>query len=209
MFFNAHMSRHMSNPGRTSRQRMAAALLVFCLGGAVLAPAAPALAAGAAVAASEESVQAAYLHKFLNYAEWPPASFPQADTPYVIGVAGDDTVADELARIAAGRSVNNRGVIVKRVLPGDSANALSALHMLYIGRSERPRLAQWLRQAKGHPILTVTAADGALEQGSIINFRTVDDRVRFEVSVDTAEQSGLRLNSRLFSVATNVVKGNR
>jgi hypothetical protein len=205
MFSNAYMS----SPVRTSRRRMAAALLVLCLGGAVLAPAAPAVAAGAAIAASEESVQAAYLHKFLNYAEWPPASFPQADTPYVIGIAGDDLVADELARIAAGRSVNNRGVIVKRVLPGDSLNALSALHMLYIGRNERPRLAQWLRQAKGHPILTVTAADGALEQGSIINFRTVDDRVRFEVSVDTAEQSGLRLNSRLFSVATNVVKGNR
>jgi hypothetical protein len=192
----------MTSP-RQRRRRIGAALLAFWLGAAALAPAA---AAGTQLAASEERVQAAYLHKFLNYADWPPASFPQADTPYVIGVAGDDAVADELARIAAGRSVNNRGVIVKRLLPGDSA---TDLHMLYIGRGERPRQAQWLRQAKGRPILTVTAADGALEQGSIINFRTVDERVRFEVSADMAEQSGLRLNSRLFSVATNVVKGNR
>jgi hypothetical protein len=58
-------------------------------------------------------------------------------------------------------------------------------------------------------MLTVTAVDGGLEQGSIINFRTVDERVRFEVSADAAEQSGIRLNSRLFSVAMNVVKGNR
>jgi hypothetical protein len=200
MFSHTHMS---------SRRKMVSALLILCLGGAGLAPVLPAAAAGAAIAATEESVQAAYLHKFLNYAEWPPASLPQPDTPYVIGVAGDDAVVDELARIAAGRSVNNRGVIVKRVLPGDSSNVLSALHMLYIGRGERAHQAQWLRQAKGRPILTVTATDGALDQGSIINFRTVDDRVRFEVSADTAEQSGLRLNSRLFSVATNVVKGNR
>ncbi|MGB9110438.1 MAG: YfiR family protein, partial [Telluria sp.] len=68
---------------------------------------------------------------------------------------------------------------------------------------------QWLRMAKGRAVLTVTAAEGGLEQGSIINFRTVDERVRFELSLDAAEQSGLRLNSRLFSVATNVVKGNR
>jgi hypothetical protein len=200
----------MTSP-RQRRRRIGAALLAFWLAAAALAPAVPAAAATdqqgvRQLAASEERVQAAYLHKFLNYADWPPASFPQADTPYVIGVAGDDAVADELARIAAGRSVNNRGVIVKRLLPGDSANDL---HMLYIGRGERPRQAQWLRQAKGRPILTVTAADGALEQGSIINFRTVDERVRFEVSADMAEQSGLRLNSRLFSVATNVVKGNR
>jgi hypothetical protein len=197
----------MSSSYRERRRRFRAALLALWLGAASLAPALPAAAAGTPIAASEESVQAAYLHKFLNYAEWPPASFPQPDTPYVIGVAGDDTVADELARIAAGRSVNNRGVIVKRLLPGDSSSALGALHMLYIGRNERAHQAQWLRQVKGRPVLTVTAADGALEQGSIINFRTVDERVRFEVSVDMAEQSGLHLNSRLFSVATNVVKG--
>jgi hypothetical protein len=182
------------------------AVTVLWLGAAGLNIATPAAAAGAGMVASEEKVEAAYLHKFLNYADWPPPAFAQADTPYVIGVAGDDTVADELARIAAGRSVNNRGVIVKRLLPGDTVNGL---HMLYIGRGERARLAQWLHQAKGRPILTVSALDGALEQGSIINFRIVEDRVRFELSLDAAEQSSIRLNSRLFSVATNVVKGSR
>ncbi|MGZ5183462.1 MAG: YfiR family protein [Ramlibacter sp.] len=191
------------------RLRLGAALLSFLLGAAALAPAVPALAAAPALTASEEKVQAAYLYKFLNYAEWPPASFAQPDTPYVIGVVADDAVADELARIAAGRSVNNRGVIVKRLLPGEATAALGGLHMLYIGGNEHARQAQWLRQATGRPILTVTAFDGGLEQGSIINFRTVDERVRFEVSADAAEHSGIRLNSRLFSVAMNVIKGNR
>jgi hypothetical protein len=186
-----------------ARRHIGAALAALWLAAAGLSCATPA-AAGPAIVASEEQVEAAYLHKFLNYAEWPPASFPQANTPFVIGIAGDELVADELARIAAGRSVNNRGVIVKRVFPGD---ALNDLHMLFIGRNERARLAQWLRQAKGRPLLTVSATEGALEQGSIINFRTVDDRVRFEVSVDAAEQSNIHLSSRLFAVATNVVKG--
>jgi len=187
------------------RPRLGAALVALCLAGAGLPLAAPA-AAAPPIAASAERIQAAYLHKFLNYVDWPVAMLPQADTPYVIGIAGDDTVADELARIAAGRSVNNRGVIVKRVLPGD---ALGGIHLLYIGEGERARQVPWLRMAKGRPILTVTATDGALEQGSVINFQTVDGRVRFEVSIDAAEQVGLRLNSRLFSVATNVVKGSR
>jgi hypothetical protein len=194
------------SPRKRGRRRLAAGLVGLWLASAGLLPATPAAAAGTSLVATEEKVEAAYLHKFLNYADWPPAAFPHADTPYVIGVAGDDPVADELAHIAAGRSVNNRGVIVKRLLPGD---ALTDLHMLFIGPAERARQAQWLRQAKGRPILTVTASDGALEQGAIINFRVVDDRVRFEVSVDAADQSDIRLSSRLFTVATNVVKGNR
>jgi hypothetical protein len=161
-------------------------------------------AAEAATTATEERVEAAYLHKFLNYAEWPAAAFPKPDSPYVIGLVGDDAVADELARIAAGRTVNGRGVVVKRVLPGESLNDL---HVLFVGRAERPRLGQWLRQTKGRPILTVTDADGALEQGSVINFLLWDERVRFEVSIDAAERNNIRLSSRLFAVATNVVKG--
>lgn len=194
----------MSPAKKRGRRSLAAGLVGLWLAASGLLPARPACAAGTTMVATEERVEAAYLHKFLNYADWPPAAFPRADTPYVIGVAGDDAVADELAHIAAGRSVNNRGVIVKRVLPGDSLNDL---HMLFIGPAERARQVQWLRQAKGRPILTVTAADGSLEQGAIINFRTVDDRVRFEVSVDAAEQNDIRLSSRLFTVATNVVKG--
>jgi hypothetical protein len=194
-----------SSRRQARRRRIGAVLAALWLAAAGLSCATPvAAAAGPDLVASEERVEAAYLHKFLNYAEWPTASFPQPDTPYVIGVAGDDTVADELARIAVSRSVNNRGVIVKRLLPGDSLNGL---HMLFIGRGERVRQVQWLRQAKGRPILTVSAMEGALDLGSIINFRTVDERVRFEVSVDAAEQNNIHLSSRLFAVATNVVKG--
>ncbi|QOY94843.1 YfiR family protein [Massilia sp. UMI-21] len=196
---------HTTSSPHGRRRCIGAALTALFLAGAGLPLAVPA-ASAAAIVASAERVQAAYLHRFLNYVEWPAATLAQADAPYVIGIAGDDAVADELARIAAGRSVNNRGVIVKRVFPGDP---LGGLHVLFIGDGERARLAQWLRMAKGRPILTVSSFEGGLDQGSIINFQTVDNRVRFEVSVEAAEQHGLRLNSRLFSVATNVVKGSR
>jgi hypothetical protein len=204
MLFKSRMAGTAGQPQPARRSLAAVGFAVVLSLGAGMHWFPPAAAAEAASALSEERVKAAYLHKFLNYAEWPPAAFPKPDTPYVIGLVGDDAVADELARIAAGRTVNGRGVVVKRVLPGES---LSDLHLLFIGRGERARLAQWLRQAKGRPILTVTDAEGALEQGSVINFQVSDERVRFEVSVDAAAQNNVRLSSRLFAVATNVVKG--
>ncbi|WP_020653701.1 YfiR family protein [Massilia niastensis] len=191
-----------AQPGRPSLAAFAlACLLSVCAG---LPWCAPALAADSAAVASEDSVKAAYLHKFLNYAEWPSTAFARADAPYVIGVAGDDAVADELARIAAGKTVGNRGVVIKRVFAGETLNDL---HMLFIGRGERPRQAQWLRQSKGRTILVVTDDEGSFDEGSIINFRIVDERVRFEVSIPAAEQNRLQLSSRLFSVATRVIKG--
>jgi hypothetical protein len=58
-------------------------------------------------------------------------------------------------------------------------------------------------------VLTVTESDNGLQQGSVINFRLVEDRVRFEVSLPAAEKCGLKLSSRLLSVAYHVLKGSQ
>ena len=59
------------------------------------------------------------------------------------------------------------------------------------------------------PVLTVTETGRNLRQDSVINFRVVDERVRFEVSLDAAEKNNLKLSSRLLAVAYKVQRGNR
>jgi hypothetical protein len=154
---------------------------------------------------SETSVKAAYVLKFLNYVEWPAASFAAEDAPYVIGVAGDEAMLAELQRQAAGRALQRHPVIARKVGGGDLP---SGLHLLYIGaHGDRAREGALLRQAKQQSVLLVTDFDGALDQGSMINFRLVDDRVRFEVALDPVRRAGLELNTRLLSVAIAVNKG--
>lgn len=38
----------------------------------------------------------------------------------------------------------------------------------------------------------------------MINFRVVDGRVRFEVALDTLEEAGLKVSSRMLGVALHV-----
>jgi hypothetical protein len=148
-------------------------------------------------------VKAAFLHKFLNYVEWPPATFETSDAPYVIGIINADDVADELTRIAAAHKVNNRPVMVKRL---GAADSLNGIHVLFIGKAEKARLPQLLKQSSQY-VLDVTETEGALAQGSMINFRLVDNRVRFEVSLDAVDKAGLKLSARLLAVASAVIKG--
>jgi hypothetical protein len=54
-------------------------------------------------------------------------------------------------------------------------------------------------------ILTVSEGERGLEQGSAINFLTSEDRVSFEISLDSAEQGGHRISSRMLAVARRVV----
>ncbi|MGB5132102.1 MAG: YfiR family protein [Steroidobacteraceae bacterium] len=150
---------------------------------------------------SELSIKAAYLYKFAGYVEWPPDA--QSDTlePFVIGVLASDTFADELAKITAGRTINNRPISVRRIKADEP---LGGVEILFVAEHDRNRLDQLLVPARQLPILTVTETVGAISAGSIINFTTEKQRVRFEVSLAAAEHSRLKLSSRLLAVAARV-----
>lgn len=194
-------------PDRTRRLACRALALPFALPFALAA--AGALAPGRALGAApdapalERRVKAAFLYKFLGYAEFPPNAFGEAGGPLLIAVVGSDDMVAELARIAAGRAVAGRPIAVRRVADGD---APPPAHLLFVAGSDGERAGRVLRAAPG-AWLTVTECEGGLRYGSVINFRIIDERVRFDVSLDAADRKNVKLSSRLLTVANRVQKG--
>ena len=188
------MQRSFRPHALTRRLRCIAAVLAL---GAALAPAL------AAEHGSERAIKAAFVSKFIGYVDFPGGATP---APLVIGVIGADDIARELSRIVGARGLNGRAVSVKAMGQGDR---LDAVHVLFVGLAEAERAEQLLRAAAGHGILTITEFDHALRHGSVINFRIVDERVRFEVSLRAAEKAKLKLSSRLLSVAHYIEKAGR
>lgn len=150
---------------------------------------------------TEVRVKAAFLYKFASYVEWPDGVFAQEDSPITIAVLGSERVAAELTQTIANRKVNDRAVIVKRLKPGES---LSGVHILFVSHGATAQLRALTQMARSMSVLTVTESDGALAQGSVINFVVADQRVRFEISRDSANKSKLRLGSGLLAVALHV-----
>lgn len=149
-------------------------------------------------------VKAAYLYKFTSFAEWPSGAFANATSPVVIGVMGDDTLADELEQVVAGRTVNGRPLTVRKLRRGE--DSLDGVHMLFVGRVDKSRMAEVLATLKGRPILTVTDADDALTLGSMINFVVTGERLRFEVALATTEVSRIKISALMLAAAYRVVK---
>ena len=176
----------------------AAALLAT---GAVLPPAA--LAQNGSTQALERRVKAAFLFKFLGYAEFPSGAFGDAGAPVTIGVVGSDEMAAELAQVVAGRQVGGRPILVRNLREGELGGPV---HLLFVAGSDNARAARVLRSAPA-ALITVTECESGLQYGSVINFRIIEQRVRFDVSLDSAEKNNVKLSSRLLTVANRVVKG--
>lgn len=189
-------------PDRTRRRLACRALaLPLLLGAAGAAPCA--IAEGAGGPALERRIKAAFLYKFLGYAEFPPQAFADATVPLTIAIIGSDDMAAELARIAAGRVVAGRPIVGRRIAEHE---APPPAHLLFVAGSDGERAARVLRAAP-EAFLTVTECDGGLRHGSVIDFRIVDQRVRFDVSLAAAEKKNVKLSSRLLAVANRVQKG--
>jgi hypothetical protein len=155
-----------------------------------------------AAAPTEDRIKAAFLYKFAGYVEWPEGKFENAQAPIVIGVLGAEPIAEALLTLTAGRTIANRSMLIKRISIGDPINDL---HILFIGDSQRSHLRELAPQLQAHSVLTVTESEDALAHGSIINFLIMNQRVKFDVSLESAEKSKLRLSSRLLAVAHEVL----
>lgn len=148
---------------------------------------------------SIDAVKATYLFRFASYVEWPPSA--KGDGPFIIGIVGADTVTVHLERLLVGMTVQGRSAKVRRVR---TVADLRGIHMLYVG-AKVFRSAHRLRMnALDKPILLVTDAREGLAGGGVINFIEVNRNLRFEISLDAADRSGLKIDSALLSVAARI-----
>jgi len=160
------------------------------------------LARSESSAASEYQVKAAFLFNFAKFVEWPPNSFSDASAPLRICVFGQDPFGQELRDITNEKTVNGRKLEVSNVADLQQARKCQ---ILFISSSEKKRTQQMLTGLSGMGVLTVGDTKGFAEQGGMINFVLENDRVQFEVSRKAAEQAGLKISSKLLSVAKLVL----
>jgi hypothetical protein len=158
-------------------------------------------AAAQAQQASEATVKAAFLYKFAGYVEWPGTALPAPETAVTIAISGNNEVAEELEKLAPGRKVNGRPVLVRRLRTGEDPRGA---HLVFVGRGE-PNPGALARAAQQAGALVVAEGERGLEQGAAVNFVPVDDRIGFDISLESAEKSGVRISSRMLGVARKVV----
>lgn len=151
---------------------------------------------------SEYQVKAAFLYNFARFIEWPVESFKGENLPLVVGVLGDDPFGGALDQTLNGKSINGRPLIARRLKWGQN---LRDCHLLFICPSEKKRLVQILDSLKGAGVVTISDLDNFCQQGGLIGFILEENKVRFVININVAEQARLRISSKLLSLAKAVL----
>ena len=146
----------------------------------------------------EYDLKAAFLFNFAQFVEWPPEAFPDASSPFVICVLGDDPFGKSLDEIVAHETIRNRRIAVRR---HRDVEEISSCQIVYVGASETPRLSHILAALDGKRILSVGETDPFTAHNGIIQFLVVENRLRLRINIEAAKVAKLSISSQLLRQA--------
>lgn len=148
----------------------------------------------------DDRVKALFLYNLAKFIEWPTTV--SRDT-ISIGIVGSDYLGAALNQTVNGRTINGRGIVVKRI---SDARGAQDCHMLIISGVDPKKLRSVLDAVRGASVLTVGDSDAFSTLGGIIQFKTTGAKVHFLVNLDAAERAHLRISSKLLGLS-QIVRG--
>ncbi|WP_296622337.1 YfiR family protein [Marivirga sp.] len=132
-----------------------------------------------------------FFYSFTKYIEWPEE---KKKGDFVIAVLGDSEIIPLLKEMAEIKKVGDRSIKVVKL---DEVNKGEFYHILFVPTEKNQSFTSIKNNLKDQPCLLVTESEGMARNGSMINFKDVNGKLRFEVNTNTLESSGLKMSQEL------------
>jgi hypothetical protein len=132
---------------------------------------------------------------FVKYVQWPDHT---SDGEFVIGVIGNPEVYQTLNSWYGGKPRGNKTYVIKKF---NSAADVTDCHVVFIDKSKSGEFEAVNAKVKGKGTLIITDKAGLGEKGSAINFKFVDNKLKFELNQKAVEAANLKVAGSLTSMA--------
>ena len=140
--------------------------------------------------------QAAYIYNFAQQLEW-PKSYKSGN--FIIAVYGNDKVVSHLKNIAATKTIKGQKIEVAQYL--NSAQIKKA-HILYVPTKYSKHMATIKSKIGNNSTLLIGNGRGSIAKGAAINFMTINNKLRFEISKSNALKQNIKVSATLLKLAS-------
>jgi hypothetical protein len=141
---------------------------------------------------SENELKTAFIYQIAKFIEWPSSS-----APLRLCVLGGNPFGTALETLR-GKRINERKLDVTLL---DMSADIHECRVLFIATPAERHLERIAALSRGTGVLTIGDTEGLARRGAMINFFLENGKVRFEVNLEAVQQSGLKISSKLLSLA--------
>jgi hypothetical protein len=149
--------------------------------------------------APEHAVKAEFIERFTRFIDWPDSAFASPSAPFVVCAWGRGPLTSQLEQAVSRQPIKARPVRFQHV---ESRDGLQPCHLLYVATPDRAVVRGIVASTRGRPLLSVGDQPGLADEGVLINlFLDAQGFVRFEINLDAARLSGLKISAKLMRLA--------
>ena len=131
--------------------------------------------------ASVYKIKAVFIYNFTQFVDWPAVSFESGDSPFIIGIVGNNPFGSYIEETVSGERVGTHPIIVKHF---NSEKEIDRCHLLYINFSADTKIKETLDAISDKSILTIGEGYNFSKLGGIIRFYTEQNRIRLQINKD-------------------------
>ncbi|MDP8243209.1 MAG: YfiR family protein [Candidatus Hinthialibacter antarcticus] len=151
----------------------------------------------------EYEVKAAFIYNCMLFVDWPNETDNESKKPYTICILGEDPFGKFLNTIARTKTIQSRPIKIQRI---KSLEEFKDAHILFISKNEQRNLKKILETVSDKPILTIADFSGFADNGGVLEFLLINNRVNFRVNEKTANQAKLRMSAQLLNLAVEIIR---
>ncbi|HSU52293.1 MAG TPA: YfiR family protein [Segetibacter sp.] len=146
----------------------------------------------------EYNIKAVFLYNFTQFVDWPPSAFSNAESPFIIGILGEDPFHAALDEAVVGEKVKDHPIIVQRY---HDVKDITTCHILFINLKEESKMKETLSILSGKNILTVSDMPDFAAIGGIVRFASEKNKIRLQINLPASKHADLTISSKLLQVA--------
>lgn len=144
---------------------------------------------------SMNDAKALYIYNFLKHIKWPENS---VGDKYVIGVVGNSSTFNALKSLTTNRRVGTKPIEVVRF---KSAKEITDCQVLFISDERKSEIQTITNQFAGKSCLVIGEASGTTDIGACIDFRVVDNKLKFAINEENTKRQQLIVSRSLIDMA--------
>ncbi len=156
---------------------------------------------GLADGVDEYLLKAVFFERFTRFVEYGSPE-PDNDEFFVITIFGENPFGKRLEQVYNEHRILNKKV---KVVYAGQIDEIGTPDILYIGKDKKPELEELLLHIQG--CKTITIADSPIFSGSgvMINLQVADEKIRFEIDIESAARQNVKFD-RILLVNAIIVK---
>lgn len=152
--------------------------------------------------ANEYNIKAALLFNLTKMVTWPEKRLTASEPDFQVCLFGDNPFDSRLNGFTR-KTVSDHPV---KIVTDVSLDELDQCHIVFISKEGIRHLANILYRINQKGILSVGDTAGFLEQGGMINFVKLNDRMNIEINQCIANKSGFEIDAKLLALASTIIR---